>query len=70
MSFLNHNNHRPPKLGAWDIQEILRISPRAAYYHQSENTVYVPNEEGGYNQHTAYKHERCNARYNPEHLDG
>jgi hypothetical protein len=68
LCFLNNNNHRPQPLGSWDIQEIQRISPRHAYYLQSEQAVYTKHTEGGYDKFVAYNIGRSSASYDPNQL--
>jgi hypothetical protein len=52
--FINSKNKQIASLGAWDIEEVLRISPRWGYYSNDKQTIYIPIPQNKFQSFQAY----------------
>jgi hypothetical protein len=57
-------------MGAWNIKEILKTSPRGAYYLPTELEVYLSVESVGYWVFKVYEIRRAGAKFDSDNMIG
>lgn len=62
--FINPDNYQIQNFGAWDIAEVLWVSPRYGYYSNINKEIYIPIEKT-FHSHKAFDICRRSARYDP-----
>jgi hypothetical protein len=51
---MNSETKRPIPLGAWNLSEVTRISPRKGYFDKSNSTIYIPTQKVSYNSYKTF----------------
>jgi hypothetical protein len=62
--FINPDIHQLPSMGPWNIDEVLRITPRYGYYSKIEKEIYIL-AGSSFHTHEAYDIGRTSARFDP-----
>jgi hypothetical protein len=60
---LNSETKRTTPLGAWNIREVTRISPRRAYFDMVEKKIYTPTPTSTYHSFTAFDVGRTSRKF-------
>jgi hypothetical protein len=66
----NTENHQIKPIGAWDIEEVIRTSPRHGYYSKAMEDIYIPVDKKVYHCHKAFNIRQTSSRYHPNQIKG
>jgi hypothetical protein len=68
LCFTNSENKRTKQIGAWNVAEVIRTSPRHGYYSHRSKEIYIPVGKDSYNTHQAFEIKRMSGRYDPNQV--